>query len=294
MIFNVSTDLLSLASPAKINLSLRVGNRLSNGLHQIVTTIAPIDLCDKVHLRILEGSQSICRVSLEPELLESLPNKNADSLICLLSSVEHNIAARAAKAVLGDKSFELFIEKKTPTEAGLGGGSGNAATALILANQLLDNKFTSLELLPIAQSIGSDVGPMLFRTPVVQSVPSVLPSVLPVEVAKMELLLVKPPLGTSTKEAYLALGSGEVEPEDGEFLPTFAIENDFEEVFFLEDWFQAGTGCLLELGAERVLLCGSGSCLVGFFPTGSVSSNTILEAKNRLKKWWVYQTRFWS
>lgn len=288
----IPPDYLTLSSPAKINLSLRVGNLLSTGFHQIVTTIAPIDLCDEVGLRITNVSESTCKVILGEGIVES-------SELVELSSIDKNIAARAAKKVLGENNFDLVIVKNTPIQAGLGGGSGNAATALLLANQLLANQLRETtksleELVEIASTLGSDIGPMLFRAPVVQSAKLVVATVIPEEIKEMELLLVKPPTGVSTKEAYMRLNRPEASQDEGEFSPTFALENDFEEVFFLESWFQEGSQCLLELEAQRVLLCGSGSAIVGFFEPGCLNENTLKVAKNRLKNWWVYQTRFWS
>ncbi len=288
---------LSYPSPAKINLALRVGEKFPNGNHQLVTTLAPIALFDLVTLRLIDGSLSHCSAELAPSLIDTLTSDSQLSLKTALSDVQRNLAGRAAKAVLGNQSFELFIEKNIPTEAGLGGGSGNAAITLILANKLLGNKYSLAELIEIGRNIGSDVAPMLFQAPILQSGINLTPIELPEEVRGNTLLLIKPPFGTSTRAAYEGLNRS-LATTSQDFTPSLAIGNDFEEIFSKEGWFREGKSLLLELGAHRVLLSGSGSTIIGFFEPSKNSAKTsepVTEtAKKRLKNWWVYQTQFWS
>jgi len=111
-------------APAKINLSLRVRGRRSDGFHEIETYIVPISLCDSIKIEHRSGKEKIAFQCDDP----SVPKG------------EDNIVVRAANLffaetkVTGGVSIEL--EKRIPHGAGLGGGSSDAASTLIALNEL--------------------------------------------------------------------------------------------------------------------------------------------------------------
>lgn len=286
-------------SPAKINLCLKIGGRLSSGFHEVATVIAPIKLFDSVELELSDTSQSSCSVEFGSELTEVIPQENLAQFTTALSSAENNLAAKAAKLVLNDLPFDLRIKKNIPLEAGLGGGSGNAAVVLQLANSLREFPLKSDELYRIGATIGSDVEPMMYQKPVLhlqkEGSQSVSPIKLNDDIASLELLLVKPPIGTSSAEAYKMLGRGTASEYKINILDRnneFRLENDFEEVFNSTSWYKQAIEVLGSLGARSVVLSGSGSTVVGFFSPGTLSPKSVFEAKNALKKWWVYRTEF--
>lgn len=132
-------------APAKINLSLRVVSHRPDGFHDIVSVVAFLDLCDS--------------------LLFSPTTRNQELHISGRSGsvpADHrNLVLRAAEAlsrhVGQDLPFSAILDKRIPAGAGLGGGSSDAATALLVLNELYDLNVSTAELARIGSTIGSDV-----------------------------------------------------------------------------------------------------------------------------------------
>lgn len=139
-------------SPAKINLFLRILNKRPDGYHALASLMQTIDLCDYLHIR----------------------PASSDSFTCsnrVLPTDERNLVVKASKAfrqcviskIASPKTFHVHLEKRIPFQAGLGGGSSNAATMLWALNHLHDQPLTHQELITLAASIGSDVPFFLSR-----------------------------------------------------------------------------------------------------------------------------------
>jgi 4-diphosphocytidyl-2-C-methyl-D-erythritol kinase len=138
----------SLAAPAKINLALVVGPRRGDGKHELITIYERLALADTLKIEHCP--------SLE---VAGFPG---DTLVTgALESL-----ARVAGV---EPSWRVTIEKRIPVSSGLGGGSSDAATALVLANETLAEPLGAGELHDIASSLGADapvfltVGPQLGR-----------------------------------------------------------------------------------------------------------------------------------
>jgi len=133
-------DNVSLAF-AKLNLTLEVLGRRDDGYHEIKTVIQTIDLADRLEFSRAAQLQVIC---------------NDKSL-----NGEANLVWRAAQALAKAGGVEpqarITIEKHIPTSMGLGGGSSDAASALLSLNELWDLKLSLDDLAEIAAGIGSDV-----------------------------------------------------------------------------------------------------------------------------------------
>jgi 4-diphosphocytidyl-2-C-methyl-D-erythritol kinase len=121
---------------AKINLALLVGPTRDDGLHEVVTVMQRIDLCDTVELEPADG--------LEVEGFKE------DTLV-------RTALATLATAAGVEPRWRVRIRKHIPLAAGLGGGSADAAAALALANPLLDQPLESEHLHDVAAGIGADV-----------------------------------------------------------------------------------------------------------------------------------------
>jgi len=142
---------LTRQSPAKINLTLRVGPLRPDGFHEIESLVARVGLCDTVSVRPRADGQ----LTLECD---------DPAIPC----DETNLALRAAR-LLGDKAksksgAHISLKKRIPAGSGLGGGSSNAATALMLLNDLRQPGLARDELAAIGAQIGSDV-PLFFHSP---------------------------------------------------------------------------------------------------------------------------------
>lgn len=125
-----------LQAAAKINLALLVGPTREDGLHEIVTVMQRIDICDAVEVAAAETlavdgfrKDTIVRAALE----------------------------RLAAAAGTEPRWRAKIRKRIPLAAGLGGGSADAAAALSLANQLLDEPLPAERLEEVAAEVGADV-----------------------------------------------------------------------------------------------------------------------------------------
>ena len=125
---------------AKLNLDLRVLERLPDGRHGIASRMQAIDLADDVQVSRAD------RTKLEPSGL-AVPGDVADNLAVR--------AVAALEAATGrDLPVRIELEKKIPAGAGLGGGSSDAATVLRLVSALYE---VDVDLRPIAATLGADV-----------------------------------------------------------------------------------------------------------------------------------------
>ena len=125
-----------LPAPAKVNLALVVGPRRADGHHEVVTVLQRIDLTDRVTI----GTGTSLAVS---GFAGDTLVRRALEWLAAAAGVEPNWHAR--------------IEKRIPLASGLGGGSSDAATALVLANRTLDVPLDPEVLHEVAASLGADV-----------------------------------------------------------------------------------------------------------------------------------------
>ncbi len=124
------------AAPAKINLALVVGPLRADGKHEVATVLQRVDLADEL--------------TLEPADALSVTGFPDDTLV---SSALESLAGAAGV----EPNWHVRIEKRIPVAAGLGGGSSDAATALRLANDALDEPLEGEHLVAVAAGIGADV-----------------------------------------------------------------------------------------------------------------------------------------
>lgn len=188
---NAGLSRLTLFSPCKINVFLRITGKRADGFHDLASLFHVISLGD------------IIKFSLSP-------SKTKDRLSTNVPGVpldESNLIIKALnlyrKKTGTDNYFWVHLDKKVPTGAGLGGGSSNAATALWAANQFSGCLATEKELQQWSSEIGSDI-PFFFsngaafctgRGEVVEDISLPIPLDIP-------MVLVKPPQACSTAEVY--------------------------------------------------------------------------------------------
>jgi 4-diphosphocytidyl-2-C-methyl-D-erythritol kinase len=130
-------------SPCKVNLLLNILGKRPDGFHQLETVIQPVNLCDQ--LRFEQGGRGTALTCSDA----TLPTDS------------RNLVHRAATAFLAATEIrdgvKIHLEKQIPLAAGLGGGSGNAATALLGLNELFDSPLSAESLNELAAGLGSDV-----------------------------------------------------------------------------------------------------------------------------------------
>src|SRR3954453_17587957 len=175
--------------PAKINLSLRVLCRRSDGFHEIETFIAPISLCDEIEIDQRPAKDKIAFPCDDP----SLPKG------------EHNMVVRAAHLFLEETKLSsgvsIVLKKRIPHGAGLGGGSSDAASTLLALNELFETNLPREALAKMAEVIGSDVPFFIFRSAAVCKGRGELVSPTRLR-EQLSVLLLKPEFGVPTQWAY--------------------------------------------------------------------------------------------
>ncbi|KAK4419689.1 4-diphosphocytidyl-2-C-methyl-D-erythritol kinase, chloroplastic [Sesamum alatum] len=182
---------LTLFSPCKINVFLRITGKRADGYHDLASLFHVISLGDKIKFS-LSPSKSKDRLST------NVPGVPLD---------ERNLIIKALnlfrKKTGTENYFWIHLDKMVPTGAGLGGGSSNAATALWAANQFSGCVATEKELQEWSGEIGSDI-PFFFshgaayctgRGEVVEDIPPPVPFDVP-------MVLIKPPEACPTAEVY--------------------------------------------------------------------------------------------
>jgi 4-diphosphocytidyl-2-C-methyl-D-erythritol kinase len=253
--------------PAKVNLGLHVVGRRPDGYHEIVTVFQAIDLCD-----ILEGEAS---ETLTLEVTDpSIPSDERQLVVKAARLLE----ARVAKARgLGAR---LRLVKSIPAGGGLGGGSSDAAGALLLLNELWALELDRSELAPLAAELGSDVPFFLVGGTAEGTGRGATIEPLP-PIPERAILLGCPPFGLSTPEIYRALRAPLTAVGPDVTVPRpfvklaegndFALaRNDLEAVAFgMKGELAAFRDALLFSGAEAALLSGSGSTVFGVFRAGT-------------------------
>lgn len=260
---------------AKINWSLRVLGKRADSYHEIDTVLQTISLDDTLTFSLTDG-ESI-RLWCDDR---SLP------------SDETNLVWRAAAALRDrygiNSGVKIRLEKRIPTEAGLGGGSADAAATLIALLQLWEIEITAGDLISIAENLGSDVPFFLSGGTIRATGRGELIAPL-ADAPEQHLLIVKPNTRVSTADAYIslnspALTSSDAKPillrsqasDDSASFDLNALHNDFEAVVFqLEPEIERAKNALLKSGAIAAMLCGSGSAVFGIFENQDAQERAI-------------------
>jgi 4-diphosphocytidyl-2-C-methyl-D-erythritol kinase len=236
-------------TPAKINLTLEIVGRRSDGYHDLATWMLPVGLYDMLEIDV-EGVQSF---------ESNVPELKGDS---------SNLAIRAAelfsRTAVADTCYHIRLEKAIPIGAGLGGGSSDAAATLLLLNKLHGSPLTSRELHGLAAKLGSDVPFFLdARSAWCTSRGEVMePREFP---RGLWIFLTKPGFGVSTAEAYSAYAALPSFHKIGREVtsPWGVLRNDLEPAVFskylllpvIKDWLATQTDATL------ALMSGSGSTI---------------------------------
>ena len=292
-------NVTKIISPAKVNLVLAVGEKQESGFHEVQTIMHSLALHDTLSMRRFddEGSGDGLQVMLKCE-----SSFNIDPL---LIKAEENIAYKAvvelAKALgrTQDETIEMILNKVIPAEAGLGGGSSNAAAALVGAATLWGVGMEDERVQEVASRLGADVSFFL------KGGCARLSGKGDVFEAQLEprsgfVLLVRPDAGVSTGKAYAAFDEDPVLPSS-EYLSTIAALDAAADVSLYNNLEKAACSVtpvvaqVLEwgraaAGEENVVLCGSGSAVCCIFDSYQAACEASVEARKH--EWWTRVTSF--
>jgi 4-diphosphocytidyl-2-C-methyl-D-erythritol kinase len=177
-------------SPCKINLLLNVLGRRPDGFHALETVMQPIALCDRLTFEPCGGGVELsCSHATLPVDARNLVHRAATGFL------------QAAKISDG---VRIHLEKKIPLAAGLGGGSGNAATTLLALNELFGQPLSAAQLNKLAAALGSDTPFFLQGKPALATGrgENIQPLDFFPALAGRTLVLIHPGFGISTPWAY--------------------------------------------------------------------------------------------
>jgi 4-diphosphocytidyl-2-C-methyl-D-erythritol kinase len=271
----MSAQTLTLPAFAKINLSLRVLGKRADGYHELDTIFQTINLHDTITLTSTEN----------PEITLWCDDRS-------LPTGPHNLVWRAATSLRQhfalNKGARIRLEKRIPVQAGLGGGSADAAVTLIGLTYLWQVNASVEDLLNLAANIGADVSFFLFGGTAQGTGLGNDIQALPDDRGRY-LLVVKPNAGISTAHAYEALRRDSLTSAGPKFIlsssprseifDSFHAEaphNDFEPaVFGLAPETERVRVALGKSGAKATLLAGSGSAVFGVFDNQDAQRRAI-------------------
>ena len=271
---------IEIASPAKINLTLDVMNLRSDGYHSIASVMQSISLADTIQFNLTD-SQNIALTCNDPDL-----PTDANNLV-------HRAAVAMLKELDMNKGLTIHLEKRVPSQAGLGGGSSNAAFTLIALNELLNGNLSKEKLMQLAATLGSDV-PFFIQcgTAVARGRGELISALQDIET--LHLVIVKPDVAVSTAIAYAKLDAiadrssnrnskkmqeAILSGDSSEIIAR--MSNDFERVI-LPDHLEVQLlfDDLMMARAMNIRLCGSGSAVFGVF----ASESEAMKAGNLLRR----------
>jgi 4-diphosphocytidyl-2-C-methyl-D-erythritol kinase len=250
---------------AKINIGLKILAKRSDGFHEIRTIYQTVGLADRLQVSLSSEKQGVRLECEHPEL----------------SSVRENLVYRAAELWRRARGYKggirLQLEKIIPMGAGLGGGSSDAAAALLALERLTGNRLDLAVRLALAAKLGSDVPLFLLGGRVLGCGRG--EEVYPLEdFPARYCLIVFPGFSISTAEAYQVLGLRLTAQKEGRRMDTLGkrppfplqswgpAENDFEWFVFAR-WPELAKvkRQLIRAGAETASLTGSGSSLYAVY-----------------------------
>jgi 4-diphosphocytidyl-2-C-methyl-D-erythritol kinase len=261
-------------APAKINLCLEILGRRDDGFHEIETLIAPISLCDEIMIEQRSGKQQIAFRCDDP----SVPKG------------EDNIVVRAANVFFEETKVNsgvaIVLKKRIPHGAGLGGGSSDAASTLVVLNELFETNLPREALAKMAEMIGSDVPFFIFQSTAVCKGRGELVSPTRLH-EQLSVLLLKPEFGVPTQWAYSRWRDSHEIPGVSYGAQRFCQQsfvNDLERPVFEKFVFLAQLKMWLlkqpEVGAA--LMSGSGSTVFAVIRDNTDVDRLAIRAKAEL------------
>ncbi|HAM15753.1 MAG TPA: 4-(cytidine 5'-diphospho)-2-C-methyl-D-erythritol kinase [Eggerthellaceae bacterium] len=290
---------LKIMAPAKVNLHLAIGARRPDGYHEAATVMQAMNLHDVVYMRrAVPGAENARKPVVRMVSCGDVVAPELDS--------RDNIAAKAIEALAdcvgrADRGVEVRIEKNIPAEGGLGGGSSDAAAALVGAARLWGLAPDDAAIERAARGLGSDVAFFLHGgCSYYEGTGEVFVHAL--QPSKRAVALVKPAGGVSTGQAYRTFDEAPAAvPAEAAQLAASAERAD--DVALFNNLASASEVLRPELGDIRrwlagqpgvqgALLCGSGATTFAVCDGFAAASAIVAEA--RKKGYWARATSFGS
>lgn len=172
---------------AKINLGLEVGHVRPDGYHDMNTLMVPIDLYDELTFDFKEEEGIL--------LIDNTNINSSDNFV-------YKAAALFMSELHLEKGIVITLKKNIPSEAGLGGGSADAAATLRGLNRLFRLNLSMDELANMAKQLGSDMPFCVYQTLAYCTGRGEEVEVLNLTYKRLDVAIIKPPYGLKTKDVY--------------------------------------------------------------------------------------------
>lgn len=267
-------------SPAKINLALNIVGKKKN-LHEIESIVSFVNLYDEISIK--EIKQKEHQIKFYGPFSKKIKKRNTVSI--LLDILDN-------RNLIKGKKYEFRIKKNIPQEAGLGGGSINAASIISFFIKRNLIKINNIEIKKICDLIGSDVKLGIYNSNLVLNSKGNI-SVFKKK-KKINILLVKPNFGCSTKLIYSKVKKYSKsifnKPKSNIFdlnklikfkndLEPIAL-NKYSKLMQVKTWLENNTN------SKFVRMTGSGSVIVGYYLSNKECELAKKNIKKKFRNYW--------
>ena len=243
---DIPAEAQAFPAPAKLNLDLRITGRRDDGYHNLESIFCLIGLYDTVYLKPRDDKKIILH-----NPTEGIPYEQDLAYRAALSLQQHTGSCRGV---------EIWLEKKIPTGGGLGGGSSDAATVLIVLNQWWQCRLTRQQLIDLAVKLGADVPFFLFGQSAFAR--GIGEQLVKIEIPKQWYVIIKPSVHVSTPKIFSH--ENLTRHSKPSIMPTFhslqPFRNDMQAVVFQEYPEVWKAYCELSKYGSA-LMTGSGACI---------------------------------
>ena len=252
---------IEIKAPSKINIGLNILSKRSDGYHNLSTLFYPIeDLFDTLTFRPADRFEFICNDM-------SIPQDDGNIVV----KAKHLLESTSNKSI----NVKITLEKRIPNQAGLGGGSSDAAATLISLNEMFHLNFKHDQLIHLALLLGADVPFFIKAKSAIGTSRGDILEYIDLEINK-PIVIVNPKINISTKEAYQNIIPSEIQLDYHDLIKEGKLnyntaqnsfKNDFEQYVF-EKYKEIGNikQSLYDGGALFASMSGSGSTVYGIFP----------------------------
>ena len=273
-------------SPCKINLGLSILEKRADGFHALETVFYPVALQDIVEI--------------VPEKLASKENSNtingvafSHTGISIPGDASNNLCVKAYHLLKADyphiSDVKIHLHKNIPMGAGLGGGSADGSTVLLMLNDLFNLNISKTQLINYAARLGSDCPFFIFKEACHATGRGEILAPISIDLSNYTIALVHPGIHIATSWAFQQLKPCVKEKSIltiiKQPIETWKAEliNDFEApVFKANPELEAFKNNLYSQGALYASMSGSGSSLFGIFPKGTKLALSALGNKIRV------------
>ena len=240
-------------SPAKVNLFFKILRKKNDGYHEIASLYQAVSLFDKISIELSKKDSYNSNVDI--------PWQN--------NLIKKAIDLFKDKTKI-DAKLDIYLEKNIPIQAGLGGGSSNAATTLFALNEIFLRPLSLNDLIEISKKIGSDIA--FFFSSGTAYCTDTGTSFQDIQLKKqLNFLIAKPTFGMPTKDVFENVDITKIEKKDPKSSLEKAVNgelnffNDLEiSAFELNNQLRKIKNSFLDMGFDQVVMTGSGSSFMLF------------------------------